>query len=185
MTDIHVQATFTKTTTKPGAPATGLTLAEIDFYLYRVHRDTGVEETIWDGTQNPTAEVAAIGAYFRKYTGADLDTYTYHLLAEYTGATSLDTNWVTGAIGKAVVLAENLTAKPYVVSDGVGTPIEGVRVEIRQQVSGRTIWRGTTDVNGVPRDIFNNTISIDAGTYDFYRYHHQYSFDNPDVETVP
>lgn len=186
MTDILVTAAFTKQHISgvAGQPATGLTLSEITFDLWRINRDTGAQTLLWNSL-NPTAEIGTSGNYMRVYTGADFDTYNYWLLATYTGAVTLETNWLTKGVGKNIVMAEDLTTKTYVVQDSVGNPIEGVRFEVRLPSSGRVIWRGTTDVNGVPRNIFNNTLSLDSGTYHFYRYHHDYTFNNPDIETVP
>lgn len=96
MSTIVIAAQFT---TAGGQPATGLTLAEIDLYLTQVHNTTGVDTVVWDGTQHPTIEVDNCGAYARLYTLADLKTYTYFVMAQYTGAVVLDTDYVTGAAG--------------------------------------------------------------------------------------
>ena len=94
MSSIVVAAQFTKLV---GQPATGLTLAEIDMHLTRVHNTTGVDSVVWDGTQNPTVEIENCGMYARLYA-ADLDTYSYFAMAEYTGATDLDTDYVMGCV---------------------------------------------------------------------------------------
>jgi len=98
MSNLTVAAFFTKNT---GQPATALTLAEIDLYLTRQNNTTGADDVVWDGTQHPTEEIDNVGCYARIYSGADLDTYTYYLRATYTGATVLDTDHVTGAIGRS------------------------------------------------------------------------------------
>ncbi len=98
MSNLTVAAILTRNT---GTPATGLTLSDIEFYLTRQDRDTGVDEVVWDGTQNPTEEIDNIGAYTRIYTDADFDTYIYFGRASYTGAVSLDLDTVTGAITEA------------------------------------------------------------------------------------
>ena len=95
MTDIVAVAFFTRNT---GTPATGLALADIDLYLTAINRASGVRDVIWNGTQNPTAEVTNFGAYQRIYEDADLDNYVYLFRATYTGAVSLDVDNVTGAI---------------------------------------------------------------------------------------
>lgn len=94
MSNLTVAATFTRNT---GAPATGLTLAEIDFYLTAHNRSTGADIVIWNGTQNPTEEIDNCGTYARIYADADLDTYDYFARASYTGSVSLDTDHVMGA----------------------------------------------------------------------------------------
>lgn len=93
MSNLTIAATFTK---NAGEPATGLVLADIDFYLTRQNRSTGVDEVIWDGTQHPTEEIDNIGSYARIYTDADFDTYVYFARASYTGAVVLDISHVTG-----------------------------------------------------------------------------------------
>ncbi len=94
MSNLTVAAFFTKNT---GAPATGLTLGDIDFYLTRQHRSTGVDAVVWDGSQNPTEEIDNIGCYARIYADADFDTYNYFARASYTGSEVLDLDHVVGA----------------------------------------------------------------------------------------
>lgn len=126
MSNLTVSATFTKNS---GQPATSLTLAEIDLYLTAVNKSTGERTVIWDGSQNPTFEVTNTGAYARIYTSADYDTYIYFAAAQYTGATVLDQDWITGA---AAIEA----------SVSLKTPVASVTAA----VSGTTItvYRGTT-----------------------------------------
>ena len=97
MSNLIVGATFTKNT---GDPATGLVLAEIDFYLTSYHNTTGALLVIWNGSQHPTQEVTNIGSYARIFTAANLDTFTYFVRATYTGATVLDSDSVTGVAGQ-------------------------------------------------------------------------------------
>jgi len=85
---ILVSALFTKS---DGEPATGLTLTDIAIYLYSRMISDGTITTVWSG-ENPTEEIGA-GLYSKKYTGEDLDTYTYHAYAVYSGATVLDSNY--------------------------------------------------------------------------------------------
>lgn len=73
-----------------GQPATGLTLTDIDLYLYRRTRADGTVATVWDGV-NPTEEIGG-GLYSRSYTD-DPDTYDYYGYAQYTGATTLDVDY--------------------------------------------------------------------------------------------
>lgn len=75
------------------APATGLTLAEIDLYLTAVNKSSGAETVVWDGTENPTAELTGQGAYLRVYNAADFETFDYLARAVYTGATVLDSSY--------------------------------------------------------------------------------------------
>jgi len=94
MSNMVVGAFFTRNV---GLPATGLALADIDFYLTAQNKTTGADTVIWDGTQNPTEEIDNIGAYARIYALADLDTYVYYARATYTGAVVLDVDHVTGS----------------------------------------------------------------------------------------
>ena len=96
MSTITISAIFTESN---GQPATGLTLSDIDLYLIRQTRSTGAIETVWDGAQNPTKEITDMGIYTRSYTNADLVTYTYYAMAKYTGAETLDTDYVMGSLG--------------------------------------------------------------------------------------
>lgn len=93
---IIIKATFTKDS--GDTPATGLTLADIDLYLTRQNKSTGATDIVWDGSQNPTAEVENVGAYTRIYTGEDLSTYDYHARATYIGGEVLDADTVTGGL---------------------------------------------------------------------------------------
>ena len=82
-----VTVLFTKDS---GQPATGLTLADIDLYLYRRTRADGTVAAVWSGV-NPTEEIGG-GLYSRSYTD-DPDTYDYYGYAQYTGATTLDVDY--------------------------------------------------------------------------------------------
>lgn len=181
MSNLTCVSTYTAST----APALGLALADISLFMSRIHNITGVSEVVWDGTQNPTTEVDNVGQYIRIYVGADLDTYTYHMASQYTGATVLDSDWSIGAIGKTSVLASGAVEWAYIVYDGGGTPLDGVEIWITTDVAGlNVVWRGTTDSLGVTRDIFDNQPLLDAGTYYFWRKRSGYTFDNPDTEIV-
>lgn len=125
MSNLIVAAAFTKSS---GEPATGLTLSDISLYLTRVD-SSGTATEVWDGTQNPTAEVDNVGMYVRVYTSADLDTYTYYSCAQYTGATSLDVDYVIGAAGRADAILT--TAGEAALAD--------VDVTVVSAVSGDTI----------------------------------------------
>jgi len=73
----------------------------------------------------------------------------------------------------------------YTVTDGGGTPIEGVDVRISTDLAGTNIvWCGTTDVFGVARDTYGNLPCLDAGTYYFWLQRAGYTFANPDTEVV-
>lgn len=126
MSNLTVSATFTQSS---GQPATGLTLAEINLYLTAVNKSTGARTVIWDGTQNPTFEVNNTGAYGRIYSSADFDTYIYFAAANYTGATVLDQDWITGAA--SVEASVSLT-----------TPVASVTAAVTG--STITVYRGTT-----------------------------------------
>jgi hypothetical protein len=183
MTDLTVSATFTKNS---GQPATGLVLAEIDLYLTQQDRATGVDTVIWDGTENPTAEMDNVGAYIRILTTADLDQYNYFATAYYTGATVLDQDYVNGAVGIDYIPLGTAIEFTYTVYKiGTSDPIEGVSVEIHRNAAGTDeYWTGVTDAFGVARDDFDNKPRLDPGTWYFFRFKGGYSFDNPDTEVV-
>jgi hypothetical protein len=168
MTDLLVSAAFTKNTAQP---ATALVLAEIDMYLTRVHRSTGVDAVVWDGTQNPTEEIDNMGAYHRILTTADLDTYFYFAIANYTGATVLDQDWVAGAVGLLTTPIGTAEERTYTVTDSVTTnPIQGVKVDVARDLAGTDIiWVGWSDTFGVARDINGNLPRLDPGTYYFFK----------------
>jgi len=182
MSNLTVVATYTGGS---GVPAVGLALADISLFLTRVHSTTGVDDVVWDGTQNPTLEVDNVGQYVRILVGADLDTYTYHLAAQYTGATVLDSDWSIGAVGKTSVLSSGSVEWAYIVKTPGGIPIPGCSVWVTTDIAGtNVIWIGTTDALGATRDVFNNQPMLDAGTYYFWRSASGYSFSNPDTEAV-
>ena len=83
-----ITALFTKSV---GDPATGLTLTDIDLYLYRRTIADGTMATIWNG-ENPTEEIGG-GQYSKNYASEDTATYTYHAYSHYTGATTLDSDY--------------------------------------------------------------------------------------------
>ena len=96
-----VLAWFTKST--GDLPGTGLALADIDISLTAIHRTTGAETVIWN-TENPAFEVANVGAYGKIYD-ADFDTYNYSGGAQYTGADTLDNDYVSGTLGIGITFA--------------------------------------------------------------------------------
>lgn len=84
--------TFTALLTQNGgSPATGLTLSDIDFYLYSVSINSGAITEIWN-TENPTAEISNTGMYIRQYISADLNEYQYVGRASYGGGSTLDSD---------------------------------------------------------------------------------------------
>lgn len=63
-------------------------------------------------------------------------------------------------------------------------PIVGATVIITSDIDGIvTIWSGQTDQFGVARK-YGDLPLLDPGTYYIWRYHPDYTFDDPDVETV-
>lgn len=105
-------------TASGGAPATGLTLSDINLYLYAININTGAETEIWN-TQNPTAEITNMGMYIRQYTSADLATYQYVGRANYSGGSTLDSNNVYIAFASAEVNpASTITVVSPLASDG-------------------------------------------------------------------
>lgn len=95
MTDLTIAATFTK---NRGQPATGLTLTDIKLFLTSQNKSTGVDTTVWDGTQVATVEINNVGVYTRILTTADLTVNDYFAMAQYTGATVLDSNYAYGQV---------------------------------------------------------------------------------------
>jgi hypothetical protein len=83
-----VTVLFTKDS---GEPATGLTLSDIDIYLWSVNKSTGSKAAVWSG-ENPTSEIGG-GVYRRAYSAADTNTYEYYAYAHYTGGETLDVNY--------------------------------------------------------------------------------------------
>jgi hypothetical protein len=187
MTDLTVAAAFTiDGVDGPGEPATGLTLSEIDLYLTQQDRATGVDTVIWDGTQNPTAEMDNVGNYIRILGTADTDLYNYFVSAHYTGVTVLDQNWVNGAIGADLIPLGTAINWPYIVYiTGTATPIEGVKVEVHRNADGTDVyWVGWTNALGEARDQYSLYPRLDPGTWYFFRKKGGVSFSNPDIEVV-
>lgn len=143
MTTLTVSATLTQS---GGQPATGLTLADIDFYLTRINRSTGVADVVWNGTQHPTVEIDNTGQYARIYSSADFVTYDYFFLAQYTGAIALDVDYVSGQAGEGTQLTLAEIIYPwglsqsheidFLLTDSLGEPVAGLgsgfTVELRK-----------------------------------------------------
>ena len=91
---ITIRGTFTSS----NAPVSGLVLADVRFYLNQIHKQTGVALAVWNGSQSAEDEEPNIGAYKRRYVGADLDNYHYTSMLEYVGATVVDSEFVYGSI---------------------------------------------------------------------------------------
>ncbi len=184
MSDLTIAVFFTKNT---GQMAEALTLAEIDLQLTRQNRATGADDVIWDGTQNPTEEIDNIGAYIRIYADADLTLYNYFASGEYTGATTLDVDYVTGSVGLLTPPVGTSVLYTYTVTNSVTTnPIEGVDVEIStDDAKAHVVWTGNTDVFGVARDDSSNLPILDPGWYYFWKQYGGFIDDqNPDYEEV-
>lgn len=181
MSDLLVSASFT--ISGGDAPATGLTLSDISLYLNEIDRATGAETIVWDGTENPTDEATDVGAYYRIYTGADLDENVYFGGGLYTGASTLDNDWVTGAVTLNNIPIGTAEERDYQTIESDGTPIQGVIVHITTDLLGtNVIWQGTSDTFGYVRDSNSNKPRLDAGTYYFWRQKPGYIFDDPDTE---
>jgi len=106
-----IEILFTKNS---GQPATGLTLTDINLYLYRRTIATGAHETVWNGV-NPTEEIGG-GIYTRSYTD-DPDTYTYYGYAQYTGATTLDVDYSLQAGSFATIVTDVDAATANKIAD--------------------------------------------------------------------
>lgn len=184
MSDLTIAVFFTQGT---GTPSTGLTLTDINLYLTRQNRATGVDSVVWDGTQHPTEEIDNIGAYIRIYTGADLDTYNYYARGQYVGAVVLDTDNVTGATGIEKLPIGTAIEFTYTVTNSVtGLPVPAVTVTVSTDLAGTNlVWSGFTDAFGVARDVNGDLPRLDAGTYYFWKWKSGYIDDqNPDTEVV-
>lgn len=190
MTDLTIAARFTLTgLLGAGEPATGLALADIELFLTAQHRSTMAETVIWDSDTvavNPTSELSNIGAYVRLYNLADLDTYNYFAAARYTGAVSLDQDWVIGSAGVENIPLGTSVEFPYVVYfDGTTDPIEGVKVEIHRNAAGTDVyWVGWSNALGEARDTYGNYPRLDPGTWYVWRRKAGITFNNPDTEVV-
>lgn len=174
---ITVSAIFTKDS---GDPATGLTLTDIDIYLYRRAKSDGTVTTVWNG-ENPTEEVGG-GIYTKAYASDDPATYDYFAFAQYTGATELDSNY---ALMSAPFIDESsaragATAFTYTLTSSVdAAPIANAQVWITTDASGdKVIASGVTDSSG------QVTFYLNAGTYYVWRQKAGWNFSNPDTETV-
>ncbi len=185
MSDLTVAGFFTRNN---GAPATGLTLAQIDCYLTAQDRATGADTVVWTGAEHPTEEIDNIGAYIRIYTLADLDTYNYFARYTYTGVVVLDCLHVMGAISIDDIPCGSAIEFTYTVTDAIsGLPIEGVRVAVTTDAAGtNVVWCGYTDTFGVARDAAGRLPRLDPGTYYFCRSKAGYIFGPPacDPEVV-
>lgn len=89
-------------TQNSGLPATSLALADIALYLTAIAKADGAATVIWDGTQNPSAEIGSLGLYLRQYNSEDTVLYDYVAGAQYTGTTELDADWTTGVLSEPV-----------------------------------------------------------------------------------
>ena len=96
---ITVSAQFTDSN---GTPATGLILTEVDITLVSIRKSDGAEVTIW-AALDAIREVTGLGMYQKDYASADLDTYWYFAMAEYVGATVLDSDFAFGVIGEVAL----------------------------------------------------------------------------------
>lgn len=188
MTDLTIAAAFTiDGVDGPGEPATGLTLADVDLFLTQQARATGVDVVVWDGTQNPTAEMDNVGVYIRILPTADTDLFNYFVSAHYTGVVVLDQDWIGGAVGADLIPLGTSVEVPYsVFFTGTATPIEGVKVEVHRNAAGTDIyWVGFTNGLGEARDSHGFYPRLDPGTWYFFRKKGGFTFANPDIEVVP
>ncbi len=146
---LTVAAAFTQS--NGDSPATGLTLAEIDLYLTSQNKTTGATAVVWNGTQNPTAEIDNAGAYARIYSSEDLDTFNYFVRAQYTGAATLDQDTVQGSVGAEHTenlgdgWDEILTGATHNITNSSGKILRLIR---EGGFEGASVWIDT--VNGTP-----------------------------------
>ena len=98
-----------------------------------------------------------------------------HQTAGSTGAALLNS---TGAAAGAIEVTDIL------INDGTN-PIEGAEVWITTDAAGtNTIWAGTTNALGYPKDVNDENPFLDAGTYYLWVQKGSYSFSNPTSKTV-
>ena len=141
---LTVTALFTKDS---GDPATGLTLAEIDLYLYRRTKTGGVVSTVWTA-ENPTEEIGG-GLYSKSYAGDEPLLYEYFGSAQYTGATVLDSNY---ALYSGVAVADKVDFKlasdgldsiAVTAPTGVATTFPGMMVQLFRRFFGKVTMTAT------------------------------------------
>lgn len=143
--------TFSVPFTLSGAPATGLTLAEIDLYLSSQNKVTGAQAIIWNGTQNPTSEVAnGMGKYIRILSGADLNTFNYFVRAEYTGTpANVDDLLTEGEVGEDHIGVWELLTSVLTTAGSIGKLIVdnlNATISSRSSHSAADIWAVATRV---------------------------------------
>lgn len=126
-----VTVLFTK---DAGDPATGLTLADIDITLRSRLKADGTMANVW-ATQNPTEEIGG-GLYSRALTGEDEATYDYFGFANYTGATTLDSDYSLYGGGPGLAAA--------IAADAVWNELSTGHVSAGK--AGEQLW---TDVDAV------------------------------------
>jgi hypothetical protein len=169
-----------------GVPATGLTLADIDLYLTSYEYATGTEAVIWN-TERATQEIDDMGSYIKVYANEDLGRYAYFARGEYTGALALDTDNVTGVMGRELFPA-GANEYTYTVTNSVTlAPVVGADVWVTSDLAGANVaWRGVTDAFGVALDVFDRKPWLDTGTWFFFTQSPGFTADAfPDIETVP
>lgn len=153
-----VTALFTK---DDGNPATGLTLTDIDLYLYSRARADGTVATVWNG-ENPAEEVGG-GVYSKAYTSEDETTYTYSAYAHYTGATSLDSIYSlqAGAGGPAESLVADAVHDEVV--EGTYTLRQMMRL-FMAVLAGKSAGGGTATITfqNVADDTARITATVDT-----------------------
>jgi hypothetical protein len=190
MSELTVIVTFT--TTNGDVPATGLALGDIDLYLTRQDRVSGALTTIWDGTQNPTAEITNTGQYRRIYSGADENQFHYFAAGLYTGAVAVDAKLSVGANEAPVKFPVGAVEFTYTLTNDVTlAPIEGAEIWFSTDNPtgspndvANIVWKGETDVFGVARDAIQRLPVLDVGTYYVWRQLGGFTFANPDIEVV-
>lgn len=145
MSSITIGVVFTK---NEGEPATGLTLSDIDIYLFRRTRATGAVTTLWN-PQNPTEEVGG-GIYTRSYATADMALYEYYGYAHYTGVVSLDSDYClqfTPGFSAAAVWGHDTRTLTQTAASLVAA-LTGDAIAIRRGDSFSVSWTGLGDLTG-------------------------------------
>lgn len=139
MSSVEVSAHFTES----GAPATGLTLTDINFYLVSRKLADDTITVIWDGTQHPTVEVTTVGDYARTLTGADFSAYSYHGMAYYAGTASVDALYVNGVVSGVALASDGLDAIPMTAPAGVASNFREMMVQIWRRLFRKVTMTST------------------------------------------
>lgn len=134
--------------------------------------------TLGSGTKSESEA----GWYQYVTTAAEADT-PGPIAIYITGAGIVQQN-LEYVVGTRVVGATGFTYT--LTNSGDSSPIVGARVWITTDVGGtKAVWNGTTDSNGVAKDLYGNLPLLSPGSYYFWKQKTGILFAHqPDLETV-